>query len=63
MGAFFFRPGVLTEELRRMSVGVGYRFGQPLVLKAEYTWESGRLTTGMRRDHEDFFGTQLGVKF
>jgi hypothetical protein len=63
MGAYFFRPGVLTEELRRMSVGVGYRFGPPLVLKAEYSWESGRMTTGAKRDHEDFFGTQLGVKF
>lgn len=63
LGAFFFRPGVLTEELRRMSVGLGYRFGPPLVLKAEYTWESGRMTTGAARDHENFFGTQLGVKF
>jgi hypothetical protein len=63
MGAFFFRPGVLTEELRRLSVGLGYRFGPPLVLKVEYGWESGRLTSGVSRDHEDFFGTQLGVKF
>jgi hypothetical protein len=63
LGAFFFRPGVLTEGLRRMSVGLGYRFGSPLVLKAEYAWESGRMTTGQRRDHEDFFGTQLGMKF
>jgi hypothetical protein len=63
MGAFFFRPGVLTEELRRTSVGLAYRFGPPLVLKVEYAWESGRLTSGVQRDHEDFFGTQLGVKF
>lgn len=63
MGAFFFRPGNLTEELRRLSIGFGYRFGPPVVLKAEYTWESGRMTNGARRDQEDFFGTQLGVKF
>ena len=63
MGAYFFKPGVLTEELRRVSVGLGYRFGPPLVLKAEYSWESGRMTSGAKRDHEDFFGTQLGVKF
>lgn len=63
LGAYFFRPGVLTEELRRLSVGLGYRFGPPLVLKVEYAWESGRMTTGARRDHEDFFGTQLGMKF
>lgn len=62
-GAYFFRPGVLTTQLRRTSVGLGYRFGAPLVLKFEYAWESGRLTTGARRDKEDFFGTELGVKF
>ncbi len=63
MGAFFFRPGVLTEELRRLSVGLGYRFGPPLVWKIEYAWENGRLTTGVRREHGDFFGTELAVKF
>lgn len=63
MGAYFFRPGVLTEELRRLSVGLGYRFGAPLILKIEYAWERGRLTTGVRREHGDFFGTELAVKF
>jgi hypothetical protein len=63
MGPFFFRPGTLTEELRRISVGLGYRFGAPLVLKMEYAWESGRMTNGVRREQEDFFGTQLGVRF
>jgi hypothetical protein len=62
MGAFFFRP-VLTTALRRTSVGLGYRFGPPLVLKFEYTWETGRLTTGARRGNEDFLGTELGVRF
>lgn len=63
LGAFFFRPGVLTEQLRRTSVGLGYRFGPPLVLKAEYTWETGRMTTGARRKDGNFFGTELGVRF
>ena len=62
MGAFFFRP-VFTEELRRTSLGFGYRFGPPLVLKLEYTRETGRTVTGVRREKEDFFGTELGVKF
>lgn len=62
MGAFFFRP-VFTEELRRTSVGLGYRFGPPLVLKFEYTWETGRTTTGLRRDIDDFLGAELGVRF
>jgi hypothetical protein len=63
LGTFFFRPGVLTEELRRTSVGIGYRFGPPLVLKVEYAWESGRLTSGVPRNHENFFGAELGVRF
>lgn len=63
MGGFFFRPGALTEELRRLSVGLGYRFGPPLVFKVEYAWESGRMVGGARRDNQDFFGTELGVRF
>lgn len=62
MGTFFFRPS-LTEELRRLSLGLGYRFGPPLVWKIEYSWESGRMMDGAPRDQEDFFGTQVGMKF
>ena len=62
LGTFFFRP-VMTDRLRRTSVGLGYRFGPPLVLKVEYAWERGRTVTGYVRDKEDFFGTELGVKF
>ncbi len=40
MGEYFFRPS-LTDELHRLSVGFGYRFGPPLVLKLEYSWEWG----------------------
>lgn len=61
-GTFFYRPS-LTEELRRVSLGIGYRFGPPLVLKLEYTWESGRMLNGTPRDHEDFFGAQVGLRF
>jgi hypothetical protein len=61
-GTFFYRPS-LTEELRRVSVGFGYRFGPPLVLKLEYSWESGRMLNGTPRDHEDFFGAQVGMRF
>lgn len=62
MGRYFFAPS-LTQELRRTSVGFGYRFGEPLVLKLEYTWESGRMLSGASRDHENFFGSEIGVKF
>ena len=61
-GQYFFRPS-LTEQLRRFSLGFGYRFGPPLVLKLEYSWEWGRMVTGESRDHEDFFGTEVGLKF
>jgi hypothetical protein len=44
-------------------VGFGYRFGPPLVLKLEYSWETGHLLNGITRNHEDFFGAQLGLKF
>ena len=40
LGEYFFRPS-LTENLRRFSVGFGYRFGPPLVVKLEYSWEWG----------------------
>ena len=53
----------LTEELRRFSVGMGYRLGDALVLKAEYTRESGRMTSGALRDREDFLGGEIAVKF
>jgi hypothetical protein len=61
-GAYFFSP-LLTEKLDRLSLGFGYRIAPPLVLKFEYTMEGGRLTTGVRRDKEDFIGTEVGLKF
>lgn len=61
-GEYFYRPS-LTEELRRLSVGFGYRFGPPLVLKLEYSWEWGRMLNGDSRNHEDFVGAEVGVKF
>jgi hypothetical protein len=62
MGVYFFRP-LFTTGLQRLSVGMGYRLSAPVVLKVEYTSESGRMTTGARRDHENFFGSELAVKF
>ncbi len=62
LGAFFFRPS-LTEELRRFSLGAGWRLGAPLIWKVEYSWESGRMLNGASRDQEDFFGSELAVRF
>ena len=61
-GEYFFRPS-LTQELRRLSVGLGYRFGPPLVLKLEYSWNTGHLLGGEEREDENFFGSEIGLKF
>ena len=61
MGEYLF--GVPTTELWRLSLGLGYRFSQNLVLKAEYSFERGRQLNGEKRDHEDFVGFQAAFKF
>jgi hypothetical protein len=62
VGRYFFSP-LLTERLQRFSLGLGYRFGDPLVVKFEYTWERGRMLGGLKRDQEDFLGGEVGMKF
>ncbi len=63
-GAFFYRPGApLTDWLSRLSLGLSYHFGDPLLLKFEYSFEDGRMMNGTRRDQEDMFSTELGLKF
>lgn len=63
-GKYFYNPfGPLTKELARLSVGLGYRFGEPLVWKIEYSWESGRLVSGVKRNDEDMLSSIVGMKF
>jgi hypothetical protein len=63
-GKYFYNPfAPLTKELTRLSLGLGYRFGDPLVWKIEYTWETGRLMSGVKRDDEDMLSSILGLKF
>ncbi|MDB6113148.1 MAG: hypothetical protein JWQ62_93, partial [Lacunisphaera sp.] len=63
-GQYFFNPfGPQTTDLHRLSVGLGWRFGPPLVWKLEYSWENGRLTTGAPRDRENLFSTELALRF
>jgi hypothetical protein len=62
IGDYFFGPE-RTLALRRFTLGFGYRFGPPLVLKLEYSWEWGRMTNGESRNHEDFLGAEVGLKF
>lgn len=53
----------LTEDLWRLSLGLGYRFSQNLLLKAEYTFEQGTNVDGTHRTDEDFLAAELAFKF
>lgn len=60
---FFYSGLPLAEGLHRFSLGLGYRFSDPLVFKLEYAWEGGGMRTGQPRDQEDLFATEIGVRF
>jgi hypothetical protein len=53
----------LTADLWRLSLGLGYRFSDRLILKTEYAFEDGRQVDGESRDQENFFGTEVAFKF
>jgi hypothetical protein len=53
----------LTTDLWRLSLGLGYRFSNNLLVKTEYSFENGRDLDGGSRDHEDFVGTEAAFKF
>jgi len=60
-GDYFFDQ--LSVRLWRLSLGVGYRFSEQLVLKTEYSIERGREAGGGSRDHEDLLGTEAVFQF
>ena len=60
-GEYFYTD--MSTELWRLSLGIGYRFSDRLVIKTEYSLERGREVSGESRDHEDFFGTEAAFKF
>jgi hypothetical protein len=61
MSTYLFGP--LTEEIWRLSLGVGYRFSPHFIAKTQYTFEKGRLAGGAPRDYENLFGAQLAFGF
>lgn len=61
-GDFFFRKP-MTTDLWRLSLGLGYRFGPPLIWKVDYSFEGGTLTNGQSRNHEDLLSTEVGLRF
>jgi hypothetical protein len=52
-----------TTDLRRLSLGLGYRLSRPVVVKFEYALEHGHLATGVERDHENLLSTELALQF
>ncbi len=54
---------VLTTELWRLSLGLGYRFSDRLALKTEYSFEQGKTVGGNSRGNENFLGTEAVFKF
>lgn len=65
LGEYFFNysPAALTSELWRLSLGLGYRFHENLLIKAEYTIERGQTLGGDNRDQEDLFAAEAAFKF
>jgi hypothetical protein len=55
--------GVLTKEIWRLSLGLGYRWSPNLITKVEYAFERGEQTNGASRNHEDLFALQAAFKF
>lgn len=55
--------GGLTDNLWRLSLGLGYDLNKHVTLKGEYSFERGYTTGGKKRDEEDFFGVQAAFKF
>lgn len=63
-GKYFFNPfGPQTEELWRLSLGVGYRFNRHLLVKAEYTFEQGKEVGGSQRNHVNLFAAEAAFAF
>jgi FtsZ-binding cell division protein ZapB len=56
-------PGLSTSDIWRLSLGLGYRFNDHLLLKVEYAFEQGRLSTGGARNEENFLGAEAAFKF
>jgi hypothetical protein len=56
-------PGPVTEQIWRLSLGLGYRWNRNFILKSEYTLDRGKEVSGENRDHEDLFATEAVFAF
>lgn len=53
----------LSTELSRLSLGVGYRPTPNLLLKTDFTFNTGETLAGASRNHENFFGVEAAFSF
>jgi hypothetical protein len=53
----------LTENLWRLSLGLGWRWNQNLLLKAEYTFNQGKTLAGEERRHENIAAAEVAFRF
>jgi hypothetical protein len=53
----------LSTELSRLSVGLGYRPTPNLLLKTDFTYNTGETLAGQSRIHENLFGVEAAFKF
>lgn len=58
---YFYRT--LSEDLWRLSLGMGCQFSPNLLLKAEYSFNQGHELGGAKRIHENMVSTVLAFKF
>jgi hypothetical protein len=59
----FVWSGDLTKDLWLLSLGLGYRWSDHLVLKGEYSFQQGELLDGTPRRHENMFALNAAFAF
>lgn len=55
--------GVLTDDLWRLSLGLGYHLSEQVLLKLEYSFNGGSTVRGESRDRENSLAAEIAVKF
>lgn len=55
--------GPTTDQIWRLSLGLGYRWDRNFILKSEYSIERGKEPGGENRDHEDMFAAEVAFGF
>lgn len=60
---FFSRSAPLTTDLWLLSLGLGYRLSNQLIVKVEYSFEQGELANGRSRRHENTVGAAVAFRF